>query len=1463
MLDASKKLTYKGVQIIAPHPTAYSNIYIIYVYRDSTLDIFSSNFINTYRVGTRDFILGNRYATMNVYNTVLDGVRLQPLDGALSGSNDIYDVTIKNTNTGFDRPKGATIDKILLYNNDYHLYFYTSYVSDVSNLIGKNANTKSLYMRDISVDPYLTDCEFDIWSFYWHGTSTAEVHRQYEFDLNVTNATGHAISGATVDINSSSTDPNCFNNRITTDANGQIETQTVTMGYYNQTGNQTIYSCEPYYLTIKKPTYQSYLNTSMTFNTKTDLTIALRRTLGSGSCDKDITYDGTKIIINDTDVTAQDIYNCDDFNAWDCWTTEDLISYKQDCQIYVGTGSHDASVYFYNISITQPSSLTVSRPITVSNKGNLTFGNVWDEANYITDSGVTLTSYSDLSGQNVIYCSGTGGRINIYDSKISFLGYYIGARPFGYIAGNCPIRLWNSMSDGAGVTGNDFNIYNTRITHTIYGSNPLGGTSIEDVTIDNVARGMQLFGGTATNVASFKMRNVTESQVVFGKTFYRYIFMRDTSADKFLQNGDIDKPWLNAIQYYCTTPGLCTGGVYINYTVDIKTIDNKSADLSREIIGANISWYNRTNGFMGSVLTDSNGEIATQSIPILYAYENDSTTSCGSASYDRDYCWTNYTEYQPIRFVITKPGYETLNFTANLTEKTKWTLPMKTTLGSGVCNVSYSYTSATNVFQFWGTHDDGTNITFQDLYDCDDTDVSFDCISTDDLTSYTIKCKLEVGDGSETWFADENVQVSFVDGLGTYILETSPNSNFRLGKLIDADAKTTENGCQIFTLEDSGTNYFYLYPATTGSVEIYDTSISNLGNGNVRVQLGFGASTQNIKVYNSKFSGLNYLWFYGAGVDVYNIDITDSTIAVKVTNSPSFAEDMRFWGGDYYINLVSGTSTFKNPKGRGATSEAFWVASFTEDFYLINSDFDRWDFYFQATVTGLVHRQYELDLTVINNQTAGISYPIADATVHINTTNSSYPQCFNNVTTTNSLGMIDTQVLTSHTYTQITSQQVNTTICNPYRFLIQKDGYETLNFTANITEKTDWTLALIEGVTELTLIKNIQYSDENSTHVNYTITDQVINTGTINVSNIVFQDPDISAPFVIDNLEVNETSTTSGTVIVAKGVNNEEETFVSATATVGIVVYSSNQPSVLIPGTGGPADVSVSVPSSVTVGETITGNITITNVNPDIGQDFTVDYMITSLDGSSTYSSGQKTVYVGASSTNSTLGPLTAPNQAGTYKYKTMVYWIGGNASASASFTVEEEAAPTLPTPSVVSIVGKGVLEISEYPDEMIVEQGGVEFYSLLVKNIGTASLHNIKITLDGIPQDWYTTLPEEVEKIYAKDEQDFILKVKLLPDVESGIYSILINATANENSTQVASRLKVVSIVVEALRVFDIQIATLDKLYKNEEGNISVFIENLVNENITATASLILPEGISTEDGYVIKTIGARSRKY
>jgi hypothetical protein len=103
---------------------------------------------------------------------------------------------------------------------------------------------------------YLVNFDVDNWNFLWYNSPDGKVYRQYEFDLTVTDKDNNPISGATVTLKDK--DGNTVFT-ATTDTNGNIATQTVSRGYYQQSTGNTLNEYSPHTLTIEKAGYQIYI----------------------------------------------------------------------------------------------------------------------------------------------------------------------------------------------------------------------------------------------------------------------------------------------------------------------------------------------------------------------------------------------------------------------------------------------------------------------------------------------------------------------------------------------------------------------------------------------------------------------------------------------------------------------------------------------------------------------------------------------------------------------------------------------------------------------------------------------------------------------------------------------------------------------------------------------------------------------------------------------------------------------------------------------------------------------------------------------------------------------------------------------------------------------------------------------------------------------------------------------------
>lgn len=234
--------------------------------------------------------------------------------------------------------------------------------------------------------------------------------------------------------------------------------------------------------------------------------------------------------------------------------------------------------------------------------------------------------------------------------------------------------------------------------------------------------------------------------------------------------------------------------------------------------------------------------------------------------------------------------------------------------------------------------------------------------------------------------------------------------------------------------------------------------------------------------------------------------------------------------------------------------------------------------------------------------------------------------------------------------------------------------------TSNLTTANSTLINLIIPSTstgqQLTLIKNAYYNSENSTHVNYTLSVEIVNSGGEDLTNIILLDTDLNLNEII-NLNRTHSYNISNFTIIEKAASNTNKLFDKLSATANSIVYQSNQIQIRIPGYGGPADAIVYSPSSVTSSTDFNVTITVKNMNPDIGQDFTIDYWITNENETLNYSSGQQTIYVTYSGESNLTAKILSPTIDGNYKIKVLVNWVGGTASAYNSFLVNTPTPPS------------------------------------------------------------------------------------------------------------------------------------------------------------------------------------------
>jgi len=90
---------------------------------------------------------------------------------------------------------------------------------------------------------------------YWHGTSTAEVYRQYTFDAHCQDKDGNNLNGVSAVADYISPYGQAFSE--TSDVNGDISTQTADHGFFDQAHGDTEQLKTPLKVTYSKAGYQT------------------------------------------------------------------------------------------------------------------------------------------------------------------------------------------------------------------------------------------------------------------------------------------------------------------------------------------------------------------------------------------------------------------------------------------------------------------------------------------------------------------------------------------------------------------------------------------------------------------------------------------------------------------------------------------------------------------------------------------------------------------------------------------------------------------------------------------------------------------------------------------------------------------------------------------------------------------------------------------------------------------------------------------------------------------------------------------------------------------------------------------------------------------------------------------------------------------------------------------------------
>ncbi|MFH1751155.1 MAG: hypothetical protein ABH863_05745 [Candidatus Micrarchaeota archaeon] len=108
------------------------------------------------------------------------------------------------------------------------------------------------------------------------------------------------------------------------------------------------------------------------------------------------------------------------------------------------------------------------------------------------------------------------------------------------------------------------------------------------------------------------------------------------------------------------------------------------------------------------------------------------------------------------------------------------------------------------------------------------------------------------------------------------------------------------------------------------------------------------------------------------------------------------------------------------------------------------------------------------------------------------------------------------------------------------------------------------------------------------------------------------------------------------------------------------------------------------------------------------------------------------------------------------------------------------------PTPIPPPFEDHSGMQIISYPDEVAIQAGETKYPKIQIKNTGLTPLHNVTVTLAGLPLSWLEVLPSRVNALSPGDIATFVLKITAPTTEKTSVKKVRALALSAERKEEV-----------------------------------------------------------------------------